>query len=265
MACSIYALQSKVEDELNRLQDTDVIKPVKFSEWAAPVVPVVKPDGSIRICGDYKVTINQATQTDTYPLPKIEDLFASLSGGKFFSKVDLASEYQQILLEEESKEYTTVNTHKELFCYNLLPFGVASAPSIFQRTIENIFQELKHVCVYLDDILITGATEEEHIQNLDAVLTRLENAGIQLKCNKCAFLLPAVEHLVHKISVQRPQPTDEKIRAINNDPAPTNISQLKSFLGLINYYCKFLQNLSNILAPLYRLIQKNTRWHWGPE
>jgi len=105
-----YALLSKVEDEL--------IKPVKFSEWAAPVVPVVKPDGSIRLCGDYKVTINQAAQTDTYPLPKIEDLFSFLSEGKFFSKVDLASAYQQILLEEESKEYTTINTHKGLFCYN---------------------------------------------------------------------------------------------------------------------------------------------------
>jgi len=125
---------------------------VKFSEWTVPVVPVVKPDGSIRICGDYKVTINQAAQTDTYPLPKngtkIEDLFASLSGGKF-SKVDLDSTYQQILLEEESKKYTTINTHKGLFCYNRLPIGVVSAPSIFQITIENILQGLKYVCVIL--------------------------------------------------------------------------------------------------------------------
>jgi len=104
-----------------------------------------------------------------------------------------------------------------------------------------------------------GATEEEHIQNLDAALTRLKNAGIRLKHNKCAFLLPAVEYLGHKISAQGLQSTDEKIRVINNAPAPTNITQLKSFFGLINYYCKFLQNLSNTLAPLYRLLQKNTR------
>ena len=88
---------------------------------------------------------------------------------------------------------------------------------------------------------------------------------MRLKRNKCAFLLPAVEYLGHKISAQELQPTDEKIRAINNAPAPTNISQLKSFLGLINYYCKFLSNLSNTLAPLYRLLQKNTKWQWGPE
>ena len=121
------------------------------------------------------------------------------------------------------------------------------------------------MCVYLDDILITGATEEEHIHNLDTVLTRLENAGMRLKHNKCAFLLPAVEYLGHKISAQGLQPTDEKIRAINSAPAPTNIAQLKSFLGLINYYCKFLPNLSNTLGPLYRLLQKNTKWQWGPE
>ena len=260
-----YTLQAKVKEEFNRLQTAGIIKTVKFSEWAAPIVPVVKPDRSIRICGDYKVTINQAAKPDTYTLPKIEDLFTSLSGGKFFSKVDLASAYLQIQLDEESKEYTIINTHRGLFCYSRLPFGVASAPSIFQRIIENILQGLKHVCVYLDDILITGTTEEEHIQNLDAVLTRLETAGMRLKCNKCAFLLTAVEYLGHRISVQGLQPTDEKIRTINNAPAPNNISQLKSFLGLINYYCKFLPNLSNTLAPLYRLLEKNIKWQWGPE
>ena len=109
-----YTLQSKVEFELNRLQAAGVIKPVKISEWAAPIVPVVKPDGSLRICGDYKVTINQAAKPDTYPLPKIEDLFTSLSGGKFFSKVDLANAYLQILLDEESKEYTTVSGTSQL-------------------------------------------------------------------------------------------------------------------------------------------------------
>ena len=101
-----------------------------------------------------------------------------------------------------------------------------------------------------------GTTEEEHIQNLDAVLTRLETAGMRLKRNKCAFLLTGVQFLGHRISAQGLQPTDEKITAINNAPVPNNISQLKSFLGLINYYCKFLPNLSNTMAPLYRLLQK---------
>ena len=153
----------------------------------------MKRDGSIRICGDYKLTINQATQTDTYPLPKIEDLFASLSGGKSFTKLDLAHAYQKIPLDEEAKEYTMINTHKGLYRYNRLPFGVASAPSIFQRTMENILQGLPHVCIYIDDILVTGATTEEHLRNLEEVLTPLENANARLKRNKCEFMLPSVE------------------------------------------------------------------------
>ena len=260
-----YALRPKVEAQLEKLEAAGIIRPVQFSQWAAPIVPVLKRDGSIRICGDYKVTVNLAAKTDTYPLPKIEDLFASLSGGKLFSKVDLASAYQQIPLDEQSKEFTTINTPKGLYCYNRLPFGVASAPSIFQRTMESILQGIDHVCVYLDDILITGATEKEHLQNLDKVLTRLESAGIRLKRDKCVFLLPAVEYLGHKISGQGLQPTDEKIQAIKSAPAPQDVTQLKSFLGLINYYSKFLPNLSNTLAPLYRLLQKNTRWCWESE
>ena len=124
-----YALHPQIEAELDKLEATGIIQPIQFSQWVAPIVPVLKRDGSICICGDYKVTINLAGKTDTYQLPKIEDLFSSLSGGKLFSKVDLASAYQQILLEEHSKEYTTINTHKRLYCYNRLPFGVVSAPS----------------------------------------------------------------------------------------------------------------------------------------
>ena len=119
--------------------------------------------------------------------------------------------------------------------------------------------------VYLDDILVTGATEQEHLENLDTVLSRLETAGMRLKRNKCAFLLSAVEYLGHKISAKGLQPTDDKIQAIRRAPAPADVSQLKSFLGLVNYYCKFLPNLSNTLAPLYRLLQKKVKWNWGPE
>ena len=260
-----YALRSKVEAELDRLERHHILERVQFSNWAAPIVPVVKQDGSVRICGDYKLTVNQAAKTDTYPLPRIEDLFASLSGGKTFSKLDLAHAYQQIPLDEESKEYTTINTHKGLYRYNRLPFGVASAPSIFQRTMENILQGIPHVCVYIDDILVTGTTDDDHLHNLEEVLTRLEKANLRLKRNKCAFLLPSVEYLGHRISAQGLQPTQEKIQAIRNAPPPQNVSQLKSFLGLLNYYCKFLPNLSSTLAPLYMLLQKNKAWCWNSQ
>ncbi len=124
-----YALREKVENELNRLEANG---PVKFSNWAAPVVPVLKPDGSIRICGDYKLTVNKAAKLDPYPLPKIEDLFARLAGGEEinFTKLDIAHAYQQIPLDSSSKDSVTINTHKGLFRYNRLPFGVHSAPAM---------------------------------------------------------------------------------------------------------------------------------------
>ena len=260
-----YSMREKIETELQRLQSQGVIDPVLSSDWAAPIVPVIKKDGTVRICGDYKVTINKELERDVYPLPRVEDLFSSLSGGTLFSKLDLAHAYQQLVLDEESRKLTTINTTKGLFRYNRLPFGVSTAPAIFQRTMENLLQSIDNVCVYLDDILVTGPSQEAHLKNLDLVLTRLETAGVKLKQQKCAFLLPEVEYLGHKITKYGLQPTAEKIRAIKEAPVPENLTQLKSFLGLVNYYAKFVSNLSSILAPLYLLLQKESPWQWGPE
>ena len=131
--------------------------------------------------GDYKVTINRAAKPDTYPLPRIEDLFTSLNGGKTFSKLDLAHAYLQVPLEEDSKDLVAINTHKGLYRYNRLPFGVSAAPSIFQRIMEGILRDLPGVCIYLDDILITGKTETAHLNTLDEVMRRLGEGGIRLK------------------------------------------------------------------------------------
>lgn len=106
----------------------DIISPVKYAEWAAPVVPILKPTGTVRLCGDYKLTVNKVASLEQYPIPRMEDLFAAISGGQQFSKLDMSHAYQQILLDEESRKYVTVNTHRGLFTYNRLPFGVASAP-----------------------------------------------------------------------------------------------------------------------------------------
>ena len=173
-----HARKSKIEQELQCLQDQKVIEPVQMSEWAAPIVPVLKPDGSIRLCGDYKLTVNKVAKPDVYPLPRIEELFATLAGGKGFTKLDLAHAYQQIPLEKSSKQYVTINTRKGLYQYNRLPFGVAAAPSIFQRTMENLLQGIPHVSIYLDDILVTGTSDADHLVTLDKVLARLKDAGL---------------------------------------------------------------------------------------
>ena len=228
-------------------------------------MPVPKRDGSIRICGDYKLTINKVAQTEVYPLPHIEEIFAALSGGKTFSKLDLSHAYQQIRLEEASQKYVTVNTHRGLYRYKRLPFGIASAPAIFQRSMESLLQGLAGVCVYIDDIIITGQTEEEHLHNLSEVLSRLERAGMKLKENKCVYMMPEVEYLGHRINSQGLQSAESKVDAITEAPPPKDVSELKSFLGMVNYYGKFLPNLATTLAPLYRLLRKENAWHWGRE
>ncbi|KAL9987157.1 hypothetical protein ACROYT_G001414 [Oculina patagonica] len=142
-----YALKAKVEQELDRLQSEGIISPVEFTEWAASIVPVVKQDGPVRICGDYKCTINQVSKLDNYPISKTEDLLATLGGGNKFTKLDMSQAYQQLLLVEESRKFTTINTHKRLYQYNRLPFGVSSAPRIVQHTMENLLQGILHVVV----------------------------------------------------------------------------------------------------------------------
>ena len=163
---STFALRPKVERELDHLVAEGTLKPVQFAEWAVPIVPVLKRDGeSVQICGDFKQMVRAAAKVDRYPLPKVEDLFATLTGAKVLSKLDLRQAYQQVLLEE-SQKLVTINTQKELFQYTRLPFGVSSAPGIFQRLMGDILQGIPQVTVYLDDILIAGRTEAERLEML---------------------------------------------------------------------------------------------------
>ena len=182
-----YALRQGVENEINRLVANGTLSPVDYSDWATPIVPVVKRDGSIRICGDFNFTVNPLLNIDVYPMPKIEDIFANLSGGKLFSTIDLANAYQQMMVEDESKKYLVINTHKGMFRYNRLPFGIASAPALFQKAIEQILQGIPGVQSYLDDILVTGKTDEDHLSNLESVLKRLSEFGLKIRKKSVNF------------------------------------------------------------------------------
>lgn len=258
-----YFMREKVNREIDRLQAEGIIFPVRHAEWAAPIVPVLKSDGqNVRICGDYRVTVNREAKPDLYPLPRIDDLFSNLAGGKVFSKLDLVSAYQQIELDKDSKQYTTITTKKGLFQYHRLPFGISAAPSIFQRIIENLLRDLPGVTVYLDDILISGATLSEHLANLELVLQRLQDAGLTLHRDKCAFALSSVEYLGHTIDGNGLHPSPRKIKAIQEAPEPKNLTELRSFVGLLNYYTKFIPNLSCFLVPFHRLMQKGVKWEW---
>ena len=258
-----YYYREKVEKELDRLVGEGTLESVEFSEWAAPIVAVLKQDKqSVRICGDFKQTINPVAKLDRYPIPRIEDLFAKLSGGKSFTTLDLSQAYLQVPLDEESKKLLVVNTQKGLYRYTRLPFGVSSAPGIFQRLMETILQGIPHVIVYLDDILVTGATDEEHVKTLSIVLERLERAGLRARKSKCKFMQPSVTYLGHRIDQHGLHPLKEKIQAVKDAPSPKNVTELKSYLGLLTYYSKFLPNMADVLAPLYKLLRKEVRWRW---
>ena len=260
-----FAVRPKVEEELNKLEQDGVLEKVTYSEWGSPIVVVPKKGGKVRICGDYKVTINPCLDVDQYPLPKASDLFATLSGGKIFSKLDLTQAYHQMEVEEESQELLTITTHKGLYRYCRLPFGVSSAPAVFQRTMEQILQGIPGVVVFIDDIELTGETEEEHLHRLDQVLERLEEHGLRLQKSKCDFMKDSVEYLGHIIDKDGLHPLPGKVKAISEAPAPTNVNELRSFLGMVQYYSRFLPNLATELSPLHHLLKDRTPWMWTSE
>ena len=257
-----YALRPKVEAELTRLEKEGILSKVEYSEWATPIVPVVKRNGSVRLCGDFKVSVNPVLLAEQYPLPRIEDIFANLAGGKHFSKLDLRQAYHQMEVTEESKKYLTINTHKGLFQYNRLVFGVTSSPAIWQRAIDQVLQGISGTQCILDDMIVTGETDEEHLENLENVLKRLQDAGLKANKEKCEFFKDTVQFCGHEIDKEGLHKTQEKIEAVVNAPRPENVSQLRSFLGLVNYYNRFLPNASTVLHPLHQLLEQNSKWQW---
>ena len=148
-----YALTNKVNVEIDRLLVEKIIEPVEISEWAAPIVPILKKDESIRLCRDYNVTVNKIASVDTYPIPRMDDLYAKLGNGKLFTSLDMRHAYEQLHLDRESRKFVTINTHRGLFTYTRMPYGVSSAVSIFQRVIDAIFQGIPYILCYLGDIL----------------------------------------------------------------------------------------------------------------
>ena len=254
-----YAVKGAIDEELDHLEQQGILEKVTHSEWATPVVAVPKSDGRYRICGDFKVTLN----VDQYPLPKVEDLLATLAGGRKFTKLDLSQAYLQLELHPEARQYCIITTHRGLYQFTCLPFGISSAPAIFQKVMDTILQGAPQALCFIDDILITGSSEEEQVKNLEEVFCRLQAHGVQLKKEKCSFMKDSVEYLGHRVDANGIHATPEKIAAIVNTPLPQNLQQLRSFLGLLNYYRKFLPNLAAIVQPLNELLQNEKKWIWS--
>ena len=176
-----YSIRDMVSYEIDRLESLGIIQSLKHSEIAAPIVPVVKSKNlKVRICGDFCTTINSISTTETYPIPRIEDLHAILVGGKLITKFDLSNAYLHVLIHPEHRYLTTINTHKGLYVFTRLAFGISSAPAIFHRVMENLFKGIPGVCCYQDDILITGNVTAEHLESLESVFKVIADLELNL-------------------------------------------------------------------------------------
>ena len=189
---------------------------------ATPLVIVPKLNGDVGICGDFKLTVNKEAALEQYPLPRIDELFSVSSGCKVFSKLDLSNAYNQIQMDENSQKYVVVNTPRGLRMYTRLAFGIHSAVAIFQKILSNLLSGILQVAVYLDDVVIGGRDPSQHDELLAQVLRRMSQARLRLNKRKCQLGLTQVTYLGHTISEQGIKPTQEKIWAIVEAPAPSD-------------------------------------------
>lgn len=255
------AMKQRVEMTLEEYVKEGVFERVEVSNWATPIVPVVKHDNSIRLCGDFKVTVNPHIQINQYPLPTLEEQPEGLNLRNWISdRLIYSWEFGM-----EDREILTLNTHKGLFRPTRLIYGISCAPSIWQNTIEQILQGTPGVAVYLDDINVTGETPKIHLQRLELVLIRLQKYNIRLNMEKCSVFADQVEYCGHLIDARGIHKVPAKVEAIKQAPYPTDITTLESFHGLVNYYGRFFEHLSGTMHPLTRLLHKNIPWNFTTE
>lgn len=209
-------------------------------------MPVVKSDGSVRLCGDYKVTMNPQLQVAQYPLPKLDDMFVALGGCQIFSKIDLKQAFQQLVMDDAFQEVCTINTHLELYKPKRVPYGIASSPAVWQQSMDTIFSWLQGVFCFVDDMLIAGKEEVEHRERLQSVLELIKQHGLKIRKDKCQLAVATVEYLGFRLDGQGIHTTDEKVKAMKGVKEPENKSELQSFLGLVTFCAKFIPNLATI-------------------
>ena len=261
-----YRMSPVELDEVNRqlksLTEKGMIRPSE-SPWAAPVLFVKKPDGRLRMCVDYR-GLNKMTKADSYPIPRIDDNLDALCNSKCFSLVDLESGFHQIHMQEDSVEKTAFTTRYGTYEYLVMPFGLRNAPSTFQRTMNAVLKGLVDKCcvVYLDDILIYSKDEKEHEHHLKLVLSRLNEYQLIVNVKKSKFYQLEVKYLGFIISYNSVKPDGEKVAAIRDWPVPNTVTEVRSFLGLLNYYRRFISDFTTKALPLLNLTRKDVPFAW---
>jgi len=252
--------------ELQKLEDVDFIRPI-VSPWSAPILWVRKADGTRRMCIDY-TALNAKTIPDVYPMPNIDHIMAQLATARYFTKLDLARGYWQVAMDEKDIDKTAFSDGSKLYGNMRMPFGLSNAPATFQRLMNDIlFLEIQDgfVLVYLDDILIFSSNPQDHISHIARVFEKLHARNVQVKLPKCEFAQRKVKYLGFIIGEGSISADPDDIKPILNCAPPRTVRQLQRFLGNVNYYRKFIPDLSSIIEPLNRLTDKSSKWKWSQE
>ena len=246
-----------IKEECKKMLEAGVIEECQ-SPWAANVVVVKKKNGNSRLCIDYR-KLNEITITDSFPMPRVDDIFDSMKGAKWFSSLDLASGYWQMEMKEEDKDKTAFRTHNGLYRFKRMPFGLKNAPASFQKMMNIVLRgyEGNFAHVYIDDINVYSKTFEEHMEHLEKVFERIKEAGLKMQRAKCSFIKAELEFLGHIVSREGIKVDPEKVEKVKNWPRPTTTKHIQQFMGLVGYYRRFLKDLSKIAGPLYKLTRKD--------
>lgn len=257
-----YHVMALVSEELERLEQSGIITPIEFSNYAAPIVVVRKANGTIRICGDYSTGLNDSLHPHEYPIPTPEQIFASLANTRLFTQLDLSDAYLQVEMDDNSKALLAINTHKGLFTFNRLCPGVKPAAGIFQQTMETVLAGVPGVIIYFDDILIASSSSSDHHKTLLMTLSRLRDFNLKVRFEKCNFFQQEVRYLGVIVDARGQRPDPAKVAAIVSMPAPTSVSETRAFLGAIGFYGRFIPSLSSLRAPLDMLMKKDAIFKW---
>ena len=254
-----------IDEHVDKMLANNVCEPSN-SPWASNVVLVKKSDGTLRFCVDYR-QLNSLTVKDSYPLPRIDTCFDALGDAKYFSTLDLRQGYWQVENDPETADKTTFITRRGAFKFKVLPFGLSNAPAVFQRLMNMVMQGLTwEAClVFLDDIIVISSTFEQHLDRLSAVFGRLGSANLKLKPSKCKLFQLKVKFLGSVVSAKGIEPDPDKLAAISDWPVPSNLTELRAFVGLASYYRRHVEGFSDIAKPLSELTKKNQPFIWGPE
>lgn len=255
------AIRDKVKEELDRMEKIGVVtKQTEPTEWVNSMVTIVKPN-KVRICIDPR-DLNRAIKREHYPMKTIDEVLAGIKDAKLFSVLDATSGFWQIKLDEPSTKLCTFNTPFGRYRFNRLPFGIKSAPEVFQKMMTDLMSGIPATEVVVDDILVWGTNEKEHDESLRQVLDRARKSNLKLSLKKCKVKREEVQYVGHVLSKDGIKPDPEKVRAVKSMKAPTNVKELRTFLGFIQYLAKFIPNLSEVSAPLRELLVLNVAWFW---